>query len=245
MRAALSGLLVAAAVWLGARGVWPHAAVWPARSQYAGQGREDPGAATPARTTSLGARLAALLGARRTTERRTAQLGDALAAIASASRTGLSLMQAIGVAAEEGPDPLGAELRAVVDRVRLGASLEASLARWAEEVPSPEVRLAVGVLRMHRAVGGAVAPALENLARALRERRSAARELRSLTAQARLSGAVLGLLPVGFFTFLSLTARRDVGLALGTPLGRGAIATGLLLDAVAFVWIRRLLRVEV
>lgn len=172
-----------------------------------------------------------------------AQLTDALAAIASASRAGRSLPQAIEVVAEQSPEPLGRELRSLVERVRLGTPIEDALERWASSLPTPEVRLTVGVLRMHRAVGGAVAPALENLARTLRERRSAARELRSLTAQARLSGAILGLLPVGFFGFLWATSRRDMVAALGTPLGRGAIALGLLLDAAAFAWIRRLLRV--
>lgn len=172
-----------------------------------------------------------------------AQLTDALAAIASASRAGRSLPQAIEVAAEQSPEPLGRELRSLVERVRLGTPIEDALERWASSLPTPEVRLTVGVLRMHRAVGGAVAPALENLARTLRERRSAARELRSLTAQARLSGAILGLLPVGFFAFLWVTSRQDMIAALGMPLGRGAIALGLLLDAAAFAWIRRLLRV--
>jgi tight adherence protein B len=172
------------------------------------------------------------------------QLTDALAAIASASRAGRSFLQALEVAAEQVPEPLGRELREVVERVRLGAPVEDALGWWAAARPAPEVRLAVGVLRMQRAVGGMVAPALENLARTLRERRAAARELRSLTAQARLSGAILGLLPLGFFCFLWLTSRADMVVALGTPLGRGAVVVGLLLDGLAFSWIRRLLRVE-
>jgi hypothetical protein len=155
----------------------------------------------------------------------------------------LLVLQALEVAAEQSPEPLGGDLREVVERVRLGTPIEEALERWAGSRPTPEVRLAVGVLRMHRAVGGMVAPALENLARTMRERRSAARELRSLTAQARLSGAILGLLPLGFFCFLWLTSRADMVAALRTPLGRGAVLLGLLLDGAAFAWIRRLLRV--
>lgn len=173
-----------------------------------------------------------------------AQLTDALVAVASASRAGRSLLQSIEAAAEQSPEPLGGDLREVVERVRLGTPIEDALARWAAARPTPEVRLVVGVLRVHRAVGGTVAPALENLARTLRERRAAARELRSLTAQARLSGAILGLLPIGFFCFLWVTSRADMVMALRTPLGRTAVVLGLLLDAAAFAWIRRLMRVE-
>jgi tight adherence protein B len=100
------------------------------------------------------------------------------------------------------------------------------------------------VLRLHRRTGGALAATLEELASTLRARRSAARELRSLTAQSRLSANVLGLLPLGFFAFLSVVARDDMVAAIATPAGALAILLGLVLQAAAYVWIRRLLRIE-
>lgn len=172
------------------------------------------------------------------------QLADAVSAIASASRAGLSLPQAVRVAAEQTPPPVGSALRDVVDQTHLGASLEEALDGWATATPIPDVRLATAVLRLHRRTGGSLARVLEGLAKTLRERRAAVREVRSLTAQARLSGAILGLLPVGFFLFLWVTARRDMAAALGTSLGRTAIVVGLALDATAFLWIRGLLRVD-
>jgi tight adherence protein B len=172
------------------------------------------------------------------------QLADAISAIAAGSRAGMSLPQAVGLAGEQVPEPLGGSLRAVVDATRLGVSLEDALDRWVTAIEVPDVRLAAAVLRLHRRTGGALAPVLEGLARTLRERRAAVREVRSLTAQARLSGAILGLLPIGFFLFLLLTSRRDMAIALGSPLGRTAIAAGLVLETAAFLWIRRLLRVE-
>ena len=71
-----------------------------------------------------------------------------------------------------------------------------------------------------------------------------AREVRSLTAQARLSAWILGLLPIGFFAFLWLTARDEIEGALGTPVGIVCIVVGLVLEACAFLWIRSLLVVE-
>src|SRR5918992_3308735 len=96
---------------------------------------------------------------------------------------------------------------------------------------------------LHPAGGGELPSVLDQVVRTLRQRRAAERELRSLTAQARLSGVVLGLLPVGFFLFLALVARSDIEAALHTPAGAAAIAVGLTLDAAAFLWIRKLLRV--
>ncbi len=72
----------------------------------------------------------------------------------------------------------------------------------------------------------------------LRERRSAAREVRALTAQARLSGAILGLLPIGFFAFLWMTSRGNIEGAFDSPIGIGAVVVGLTLEGVAFLWIR-------
>ena len=172
------------------------------------------------------------------------QLADAISAIAAGSRAGMSLPQAIELAADQVPEPLGGWLREVVDATRLGVSLEGALDGLVAAVPGPDVRLAAAVLRLHRRTGGALAPVLDGLARTLRERRAAVREVRSLTAQARLSGAILGLLPIGFFLFLWLTSRRDMAIALGSSLGRTAIAAGLVLETAAFLWIRRLLRVE-
>ena len=68
-----------------------------------------------------------------------------------------------------------------------------------------------------------------------------AREVRSLTAQARLSAWILGLLPVGFFSFLWLTARDEIEGALSTPIGLACIVVGLALEGGAFLWIRSLL----
>jgi tight adherence protein B len=147
-------------------------------------------------------------------------------------------------AAEVGP-PLGPLLGEAVDRVALGIPVDEALTTLAEAVGGADARLVVGVLALHRRVGGAMATSLEDLVRTLRARRDGARELRSLTAQARLSAAILGLLPIGFFLFLSVVARRDVEAAYRTTVGASAIAIGLALQAAAFLWIRRLLRVEV
>ena len=172
------------------------------------------------------------------------QLPECVSVIGSGLRAGRSLAQAIELAGDELAPPLGPTLRRVADRVGLGDPLEDALQAWAIEVGGPDARLAAGVFGLQRRTGGALATALDELAVTLRSRRSAARELRSLTAQARLSATILGLLPIGFFLFLSVVARRDVEAAFGTSTGSGAVILGFTLQACAYVWIRRLLRVE-
>ena len=106
-----------------------------------------------------------------------------------------------------------------------------------------DAELVVGVLALHRRTGGDLPRVLDQVAVTLRERSSAAREVRALTAQARLSGAILGLLPIGFFTFLWMTSRGDVEGAFASPVGVGAVVVGLMLEGLAFLWIRSLLAV--
>jgi tight adherence protein B len=172
------------------------------------------------------------------------QLIDAVGAIASALRSGRSLVQSLEVAADEVDAPLGTLLTEGIDRSSLGVPFEEVLDGLAEQIGTSDARLVTGVLRLHRRTGGALAASLDDVTRTLRARRDGARELRSLTAQARLSAGILGLLPLGFFLFLSVVARRDVETAYRTAAGASAIGIGLALQGLAFVWIRRLLRIE-
>lgn len=171
------------------------------------------------------------------------ELADAVSAMSAGVRAGLSLSQAMEYAAKESAPPLGPSLGEVVDRATLGQPLGESLDEWAAGSDLPDIRLITGVLALHRRSGGDLPTVLDRLAETLRERRASAGEVRSLTAQARLSGAILGFLPIGFFCFLSITSRGDVQAALSEPAGVTAIVSGLVMQAAAFLWIRSLLRV--
>jgi tight adherence protein B len=184
---------------------------------------------------------------KRNAGRRTAidgQLLDVVTALASALRSGRSLGQALTTAADEADDPLSTILARTAHAASLGVPMDEALDRFADAVGGSDVRLVSGVLKVHRRTGGALAASLDDVARTLADRREAARELRSLTAQGRLSAAILGLLPLGFFLFLSVVARRDIESAYRTTAGASAIGIGLALQGTAFVWIRRLLRVD-
>jgi tight adherence protein B len=186
------------------------------------------------------------LAMRRARSRRSAatesQLLDLVVSLAAALRAGRSLEQALVAAAEEVGPPVGATIAAMTDEIELGTRPDAAVSAWAAAIATPEARLVAGVLALHRRTGGALAAPLDQLAATLRARRAAARELRSLTAQARLSAGILGLLPIGFFLFLATVSRSDIEAAVSTPTGLAAVVLGLVLQAAAFGWIRSLLR---
>jgi tight adherence protein B len=171
-------------------------------------------------------------------------MSDGVRAIAAGLRAGLSVPQALRFAAAEATPPLDATLAELVDAADVGEPLDDALHRWATQVGTADARLVEGVLGLHRRSGGDLPRVLDRVAETLRDRRAIAREVRALTAQARLSGAILGLLPVGFFAFLWLTSRRDIEGAFRTPAGLAALGAGAVLELLAFLWIRRLLEVR-
>jgi tight adherence protein B len=172
------------------------------------------------------------------------QLADAVGAMSAGLRAGLSLAQSFAYARDEADEPLRSDLASLVDRIDMGTPVGEALSDWADAQGSDDAVLVVGVLDLHRRSGGDLPTVLDSLAGTLRERRAAHRDVRALTAQARLSGVILGMLPIGFFGFLLLTSRREMLEAIATPLGKTALGVGLGLEMLAFLWIRHLLEVR-
>src|SRR4029079_17842463 len=165
-------------------------------------------------------------------------------ALAAAVRSGASLAQAIRYAANEAAPPIKDELAWVVTDLDTGVALDDALAAWADLRRSADTDLLVGALELHRRSGGDLPAVLDQVVATIRDRVSIAREVRSLTAQARLSAWILGLLPIGFFGFLWVTSRQDIQGALSTPAGLTCVILGLALEGGAFLWIRSLLEVR-
>jgi len=171
------------------------------------------------------------------------RFADAVTSLSAAVRSGASLPQAIAYAAAEADTPVRKELERLVADLDVGVPIEHALEVWRVASPGADTDLVVGALELHRRSGGDLPAVLDQVTTSIRERVSVAREVRSLTAQARLSAWILGLLPVGFFAFLWLTAREDVQGALATSIGIACLGVGLLLEGGAVLWIRSLIRV--
>lgn len=155
-------------------------------------------------------------------------------------RAGSSLLDALDRAGGAADGPLQADLRRVVGAARRGVPLTTVLEGWRRARRSDAVALFVVACRFVHRHGGRTAPALEGVATALADRLEVADELRSLTAQARLSAWVLVALPlVGTFGFSLL----DPGVArvlLTTPAGWVCLLVGGALELGGVLVVRRL-----
>jgi tight adherence protein B len=187
--------------------------------------------------------------ARRTVRRRAEalerQLGDLVEAVALGVRSGLAVARALASAGEEAAPPLSGLLGRMMAEQALGTPLEVALRGFANALSTDDARLFVSVITVHSKSGGNLAGALDEVAQSIRHRMGVRRELRALSAQGRISGAVLGSLPIAFFLVLAATSHRELAPVYRSGPGVAMIATGLGLQALAFVWIRRLMKVRI
>jgi len=173
------------------------------------------------------------------------QLADFVESAALAVRTGYSVIQAIEFAASEAEDPMAELAVLMAEERRVGVPFDDALEHFAGVLASEDARLFTLIVGIHSKSGGNLAGALEEVGATIRHRISVRRELRAFTAQGRVSGAILGFLPIGFFVVLALTSRGDLAPVYRSSAGITMIVTGLVMEALAFVWIRRLLQVDV
>jgi tight adherence protein B len=132
------------------------------------------------------------------------QLGDTLNLWVNALKSGYSVLQAMETIATELPPPVSKEFERVVQEVRLGLSMEQSLDNMLRRVPSDDLDLVVTAVNIQREVGGNLAEVLDSISFTIRERVRIKGEIQTLTAQGRISGTIISLLPValGFLLFL-------------------------------------------
>jgi tight adherence protein B len=172
------------------------------------------------------------------------QLAETAEATAMAVRSGFSIAQALEFAAQEANSPMSEVLGRCIDEQRLGMPFEEALRRYADDLDTPDARLFTLVVRIHARSGGSLAGAVDEVAATIRHRIAVRRELRALSAQGRISGSILGALPIAFFLVLAATSHQDLAPIYRSPAGIAMITSGLLMECLAFLWIRRLLRVE-
>jgi len=191
--------------------------------------------------------LAALAGAawlRRRAKGRLDRLAtafpDAVRSMADGLRSGMNLRQAIGLAAGEAARPLDAELAAVIHENDVGVPLDEALTSFCERCPVPGADLMALTTSVAARTGADLAPILDGIVEAARDRERLRRELRAATAQGRLTAAVVGALPFAFLLVLGAGARGEVHVLLHEPIGWALLAAGGTLEAVGFLWIRRM-----
>jgi tight adherence protein B len=172
------------------------------------------------------------------------QFPEAIDLIARALRAGHALSTALNTAAEEMPQPVGAEFRLLFDQQNFGMSLTEALRDFANRIPLLDARFFVTAVLTQRETGGNLSAVLDNLSSVMRERFTVKRQIRVMSAHGRITGWVLGLLPPVLAFILFILAPTHMGLLITDPLGRQMLMGGIVLQVIGVLIIRRIVDVE-
>jgi len=185
----------------------------------------------------------ALLGRKRR-RRLVEQLPDALQLWAGLLRSGLGLSAALLQLGSRQPGPLGEELRLVLGESRLGVPLDRAVWALCDRTGCADLRMLSTLLHTHRELGGNLAEALERLSVTLRSRLAMEARIRSLTAQGRMQGTVVGLLPLFLALVLTFMEPEAMHALFSTRAGAACIAVIVALEVSGFLLIRRIVRID-
>jgi tight adherence protein B len=172
------------------------------------------------------------------------QFPEAIELIARALRAGHAMTTGLALVAEELPDPVGAEFRLVYDRQNFGMSMPDALRLFAQRVPLLDARFFVTAVLTQRESGGNLAEILDNLGDVIRQRFRVKRQIRVVTAHARLSGWVLVLIPVVIALAMVVVAPDHIMMLINDPLGVQMTMAAFGLWVLGYLAIRRLTDVE-
>jgi tight adherence protein B len=181
-----------------------------------------------------------------------AGLADTITLLANALRAGSSFLQAIEMVVRETQPPISTEFARVIREVNLGLPLDEALGNMTRRVRSEDLDLMNTAIAIHHQVGGNLAEILDSIAFTIRERVRIKGEIRTLTAQQRLSGYVVGFLPIALVGFLTVIAPRFMEPMFqkppelfGLPAGMIVLAIGGFMMLMGFMFIRRIVDIEV
>jgi tight adherence protein B len=172
------------------------------------------------------------------------QLPHALDMVKSTMEAGHSLPRAFNVVVGEFSDPISGELRTVLEQARLGVPLVRALDDMYTRVPEDDLRLMVTAIKMQSEVGSSLAHIVGRLAEVIRTRQRLQLQIRALTAQARMGGMVVGLLPIGILLIFSVIQPAYPHMLFHDPVGTKLLKGAVALDVMALLTIRRLVRVN-
>jgi tight adherence protein B len=173
------------------------------------------------------------------------ELPDFLMLVASALRSGLSFNQALDSTAAEGKGEVSRQIRRALREVQMGSTIESALMRVSERMQSDDMKWTVTALAIQREVGGNLSNILDTAAETVQSRAKLRREVRTLSAEGRLSGWVLMSLPVGIFLYMLLANRTYVEFFWTNTWGYAALALIGVLFVAGFFWMRQLVKIEV
>ncbi len=172
------------------------------------------------------------------------QLGDAIVLISNSLKAGYSFFQAIDTVAKDMTGPISEEFTVLQREINLGLNTDKALENMAARVMSDDLELVVIAVIIQRQVGGNLAEVMDNISSTIRDRVRVKNEIKTATAQGRLSGWVISLLPVGLGIVIYLINPQQMSLLFTNPLGILILIVSVLMEITGIYLINKIVRIE-
>jgi tight adherence protein B len=173
------------------------------------------------------------------------QLGDTIQLMVNGIRAGYSVMQAMEAVSREMGPPIADEFGRVVQEVQLGLTLEHAMNNMLRRVPSDDLDMMITAINVQREVGGNLAEVLDSIAFTIRERVRIKGELQAMTGQSRMSGYMVGMVPVALVVFLYLLNPDYMGQMFEHQCGYAMVACAAIGVAAGFAVMNRVMQIDV
>lgn len=173
------------------------------------------------------------------------QLPDAIDLMGRAMRAGHAFPNALKMVGEEMPEPIGIEFRTLFDEINYGVSLQDALLNLLARIPSPDLQYLVVAILIQRESGGNLAELLDNISAIVRSRIKLMGEVRTLSAEGRLSAWILSGLPFVAALVINLVNPGFMKVLWEDPAGLNLVYGALILMAFGVWWMSRIIKIRV
>ncbi|MCO4236037.1 type II secretion system F family protein [Pseudarthrobacter sp. MDT3-28] len=173
-----------------------------------------------------------------------AQLGDTIQMLAGGLRAGHSLLRSVDAVSQEADLPTSEEFARLVNETRLGRDLRDSMLDAARRLKSEDFDWIGQAIEIHREVGGNLAEVLDQVGETIRERSEIKGQVKSLSAEGKLSAYILVALPVGIFLYLSIANPVYTGSFYTSVLGWIMMGFSVILLALGSFWLSRVVKIK-
>lgn len=173
------------------------------------------------------------------------QLESMLTMLSNSLRAGFGLLQGLDLAAQQAQPPMSTELNRLLRDTRMGASIEEALEKMGERVGSYDLDVVITAIMIQRSVGSNLSEVLDKVAHTIRERARIKGEINTLTAQKRLSGWIVALMPAAFVLLMLALNFDYMSLLFTDPVGRLLLIIAVTLDVIGILMIKRIVTVDI
>jgi len=173
------------------------------------------------------------------------QFPDALDLLSRALRVGHAFSSGMTIVSEQMDAPINEEFGYVVDEINFGLSLKEALLNMCERKPSDDLRFFTVAVLIQAETGGNISKIMDNLSRILRERIQFKRQVRTLTAEGRVSAYILLALPLVLFAYFYLTNYDYISLLWREQLGQYLLAAGVIAQIIGSIVMKKMVDIDV